>query len=95
MKKNKKEHTEKRKGNGKVQELKRLYHETIKGKITMSVLAMVSIPLMILGIFTSVLNSHSTNSTLERNMKATVKVAAERVEWEMTSYQNIAQCRLP
>ncbi len=91
MKKNKKEHTEKRKGNGKVQELKRLYHETIKGKITMSVLAMVSIPLMILGIFTSVLNSHSTNSTLERNMKATVKVAAERVEWEMTSYQNIAE----
>ena len=91
MKKNKKEHTEKRKGNGKVQELKRLYHETIKGKITMSVLAMVSIPLMILGIFTSVLNSHSTNSTLERNMKATVKVAAERVEWEMTSYQKIAE----
>lgn len=91
MKKNKREHTGKKEGSSKIQELKRLYHETIKGRITMSVLAMVSIPLLLLGIFTSVLNSHSTNSTLERNMRATVKVAAERVEWELTSYRNLAE----
>ena len=47
--------------NGKlsIREMKRLYHETIKGKITMSVLALVIISLSLLGIITSVLNSHS------------------------------------
>lgn len=74
----------------KISELKKAYHESIKGKITVSVLALVIISLMILGIVSSVLNSHSTNSTLERNMAATAKVASERVEWEMTSYRNLA-----
>ncbi|MCI8483692.1 MAG: methyl-accepting chemotaxis protein [Lachnospiraceae bacterium] len=74
----------------KIQEIKQLYHETIKGKITVSVLALVIISLAVLGIVASGLNSHSTNSTLERNMAATAKVAAERVEWEITSYRNLA-----
>ncbi|MCI9081536.1 MAG: HAMP domain-containing protein [Lachnospiraceae bacterium] len=73
-----------------IQELKRFYHETIKGKITVSVLALVIVSLSLLGIISSVLNSHSTNSTLERNMNATACVTAERVEWEITSYKNIA-----
>ncbi len=76
---------------GGIQELKRLYHETIKGKITVSVLVLVIISLSLLGIISCVLNSHSTNSTLERNMKATAKVSAERVEWEITSYKNLAE----
>ena len=79
------------KKHGGIQELKRLYHETIKGKITMSVLALVIISLSLLGIISSVLNNHSTNSTLERNMKATARVSAERVEWEITSYKNLAE----
>lgn len=86
-----KKHTAKTKKGFSISEIKRLFHETIKGKITMSVLALVIIPLVLLGIITSVLNSHSTNSTLKRNMTATAKVAAERVEWEMTSYRNLAE----
>lgn len=74
-----------------ISEWKRLYHETIKGKITFSVLALVIISLALLGIVTSVLNNHSTNSTLEQNMKETSEVAAERVEWELTSYRNLAE----
>ena len=79
--------------NGKlsIREMKRLYHETIKGKITMSVLALVIISLSLLGIITSVLNSHSTNTTLKRSMEATARVSAERVEWEITSYRNLAE----
>ena len=91
MKKRKKEHTAKKTKSFSIQEIKRLYHETIKGKISTSVLALVIIPLALLGIITSVLNNHSTNSTLERNMVATAKVASERVEWEMTSYRNLAE----
>lgn len=91
MKKRKKEHTAKNKKSFSIQEIKRLYHETIKGKITTSVLALVIIPLALLGIITSVLNNHSTNSTLERNMSATARVASERVEWEMTSYRNLVE----
>lgn len=85
-----KAHMDRKKGNLSINELKRLYRETIKGKITISVLALVIISLTVLGIVTSVLNNHSTNSTLERNMKATARVASERVEWEMTSYRNLA-----
>lgn len=91
MKIKKKEHTAKNRKIIGIQEAKRLYHETIKGKITMSVLALVILPLTLLGIITSVLNNHSTNSTLNRNMTATAKVASERVEWEMTSYRNLAE----
>ena len=64
------------KKHGGIQEFKRLYHETIKGKITVSVLGLVIISLSLLGIISCVLNSHSTNSTLERNMKATARVCA-------------------
>ena len=63
-----KAHTDRKKGNLSIHELKRLYHETIKGRITISVLTLVIVSLMVLGIATSVLNNHSTNSTLERNM---------------------------
>lgn len=74
-----------------IQEIKRAYHETIKGKITVSVLALVIISLSLLGIISSLLNSNSTNSTLKRNMNATARVSAERVEWEITSYKNLAE----
>ncbi|MCI8300841.1 MAG: HAMP domain-containing protein [Lachnospiraceae bacterium] len=74
-----------------IQGLKNYYHETIKGKITVSVLALVIVSLSLLGIIASALNNHSTNSTLERNMEATAHVSAERVEWEITSYKNIAE----
>ena len=74
-----------------VQEIKRLYHETIKGKITVSVLALVIISLSLLGIISSYLNNSSTKSTLKRNMNATARVSAERVEWEITSYKNLAE----
>ena len=74
-----------------IQKLKQTYHETIKGKITISVLLLVLVSLSLLGIISSILNNHSTNSALERSMEATAKVCAERVEWEITSYKNIAE----
>lgn len=74
-----------------IQEMKRAYHETIKGKITVSVLVLVIISLSLLGIISSLLNSNSTNSTLKRNMNATARVSSERVEWEITSYKNLAE----
>ena len=83
--------TRSRNGKLSIREMKRLYHETIKGKITMSVLALVIISLSLLGIITCVLNNHSTNSTLKRSMEATARVSAERVEWEITSYRNLAE----
>ena len=91
MKSKKKEHTAKSKKIISIQEAKRLYRETIQGKITISVLALVILPLALLGIIASILNNHSTNSTLSHNMAATAKVASERVEWEMTSYRNLAE----
>lgn len=93
-KENKKASQQKRgnkKGKWSIQELKRVYHETIKGKITVSVLALVIISLSLLGIISSVLNTISTNSTLKRSMTATALVSAERVEWEITSYKNLAE----
>ncbi len=79
------------KGKWSIKEIKRLYHETIKGKITVSVLALVIISLSLLGIISSILNNQSTNSTLKRNMNATAHVSAERVEWEITSYMNLVE----
>ncbi len=74
-----------------VQKLKQLYQETIKGKIIISVLLLVLISLSLLGGISSILNNHSTNSVLERSMTATAQVCAERVEWEITSYKNLAE----
>lgn len=92
MRKKEKEHTEKvKKQEVNFRKLKKMYHETIKGKIAMSVLVLVIISLTVLGVISSVLNNHSTNSTLKRNMLATAKVSAERVEWEITSYRNLAE----
>lgn len=86
-----KQNQQNKKGKWSIKELKRSYHESIKGKITVSVLALVVISLSLLGIISSVLNNISTNSTLERNMNATARVSAERVEWEINSYRNLAE----
>lgn len=86
-----KQNQQNKKGKWSIKELKRSYHESIKGKITVSVLALVVISLSLLGIISSVMNNISTNSTLERNMNATARVSAERVEWEITSYKNLAE----
>ncbi len=93
MKKKVKKNTERQKQNNifNIKELKRLYYETIKGKITFSMLTLMIVSLSILGIVTSILNNHSTNSTLRRNMMAIAQVASERVEWELTSYLNLAE----
>ena len=60
-----------KKGKWSIQEVKRLYRETIKGKITVSVLALVVISLSLLGIISSCLNNSSTNSTLTRIWRKT------------------------
>lgn len=65
--------------------------QSIKKRILRDVLLLTLLSLLILGVVSSVLNYSSTNSTLEQTMQQTVKIAAERVEWEITSYMNIAQ----
>ena len=71
--------------------LKQFYNESIKGKITLSVLALLSGSLLVLGIISVFLNTHSTTSTLKRTMEETARVASERVQWEMTSYVNLVK----
>lgn len=63
---------------------------SIRARIQKEVLLITLIPLVILGLITSYLNYSSTNAMLKQTMKETVEIAAERVEWEITSYKNIA-----
>lgn len=62
----------------------------VRGKILKRVLILMQALLIVTGIITSYLNYHSTNTTLENAMIETVEVAAERVEWEIQAYKNIA-----
>lgn len=75
----------------KEQKLKQYYYGSIKGKITVSVLLVLVSSLLLLGMVSGCLNSHSTTSTLKRTMEETARVAAERVQWDMDSYVNLVK----
>lgn len=64
-------------------------NNSIKTRIQKSTMLITLVPLILLGLVTGYLNYDSTNATLEKSMKETVEIAAERVEWEITSYKNI------
>lgn len=74
-----------------VRKVKKGKQKGIKDKIRSVVLVIVMVSLIILGGVTSFLNYNSTNATLEQTMQETVRMAAERVEWEINAYKNVAQ----
>lgn len=64
---------------------------TIREKLLRVVVSLIIISLVILGAVSCILNYYSTLKTLEQTMHATVKVASERVEWELEANKNIAR----
>ncbi len=64
---------------------------SIQNKIQLAMMEVVAIAMLILGIVSIYLNYSSTTTTVEDSLNAVSAVAAERVEWEITSYKNIVQ----
>lgn len=62
----------------------------IQKKIKKNVLTLVLTVLGILGLITCYLNYSSTNKTLKQTMQEIAEIAAERVMWEVTAYENVA-----
>lgn len=62
----------------------------IKQRLQKNILLLTISLLVLLGVITSVMNYISTNSTLKQAMQEAVRIAAERIEWEITSYENVA-----
>ncbi|MEG1946163.1 MAG: methyl-accepting chemotaxis protein [Lachnospiraceae bacterium] len=63
--------------------------ETIQGKITSKVLMVLITSLVLLGSISIYLNYNSAFSILEQTMTEIAKVAQERVEWQLRSYENL------
>ncbi len=64
--------------------------KTVKNKIIVSMIALVTAALLILGITCSVLSTNGVMTRLEEDMTAMVEVTAERVRWELEAFQNVA-----
>lgn len=64
--------------------------KSIKEKILVSMVATLSIALLLVGGVSSVMNYMGTLSTLETNMKETAFIAAERVSYQLENYMTIA-----
>lgn len=63
--------------------------KTIRNKILLPVILLVSISLALLGGVSIYLNIASTNSTLEQTMKETAAISAQRISQELQRYMNI------
>ena len=64
--------------------------KSIRQKITVCLMATVLIALTAVGASSIALNYRSTVATVEQMMRETAVLAAERVEQELTAYQNVA-----
>lgn len=64
--------------------------KSIRQKITVCLMATVLIALTAVGASSVALNYRSTVATVEQMMRETAVLAAERVEQELTAYQNVA-----
>lgn len=62
---------------------------TIGKKITIMTVIMIVISLLTVGMCSLVTSYSATMTMTEENLTNSSKVAAERVQWELTSYQNI------
>ena len=63
---------------------------SIRKKITVSLIATVLIALAAVGASSIFLNYRSTLVTVEQMMGETAILAAERIEQELTAYKNVA-----
>ena len=64
--------------------------KSIKQKIILCCILMVSIALLILGAFAGIMTYNTTIQTVESNMEASAQLAANRISWEIKAYENIA-----
>ena len=64
--------------------------KTVKNKIIVSMIALVTAALVILGVSCSILSSRGIMSRLEKDMTQLVEIASERVTWELEAFQNVA-----
>lgn len=64
---------------------------SIKKHITWVVLTAVLVPLLICSVTTLIMSYNSSISSAQTNMEETAKLTAERINWELKSYSNIAK----
>ncbi len=64
--------------------------KSVKQKIMVSTILLVSVSLIILGVVCSTLTYTGTMSRLEQDMTELVEITAERVRWEMEADLNVA-----
>lgn len=64
--------------------------KSIRKKITVCLMATVVTALVLVGMSSIALNYRSTIATVDRMMSETAVLAAERIEQELTAYQNVA-----
>lgn len=64
--------------------------KTIKNHIIVVTLTAVMLPVMIIGCFSAITSYTSTTELVETNMQSTASLAADRISWELQSYQNIS-----
>lgn len=65
--------------------------DSIQKKIQFTMLRVVAIAMLLLGVLACILNFYSTYSMLKTMVGEVSQLAAERVEWEITSYKNIVR----
>lgn len=63
---------------------------SIKNRITVASLAMVVIPLVILGAVAVILSYNSTLGLIGSNLKSVAAIAANDVEWQLHTFSNIS-----
>lgn len=64
--------------------------KSVKGKILLGMVATIVIGMLVVGIVSIVLSLQSSNSLLKTAMQGTADIAAGRVQYELTSYIQIA-----
>lgn len=77
----------KRKPQGRVNEKKK---ETIKGRLLLTSITIISVSMVVVGIAAVTLNIYSTMSSLKQTMTEAVEIAADSVSKELTGYRNLA-----
>lgn len=63
---------------------------SIRKKITISLMATVLVALLAVGLTSIALNYRSTIATVDRMMSETAVLASERIQQELTAYKNVA-----
>lgn len=70
--------------------MKNIEMKSIKTKILVVMGVTVAVFVLLVGFISILINYRSSNEQLELSMSGTVRIAAERVEYELVSYSNIA-----